>query len=186
MRLAESVLMDSINKEQPENVFKNLYGDEALQKVRELAGKAKTCLFCTKIRTGSPFAARPMSVQKVDEHGAFWFLSAEDSHHIAQIREDSSVQMLFQGGSYSDFMTLYGKATLSKDRKKIEELWEPTLKDWFTEGVNDPRITVICVRPRDGYYWDTKHGTPVAFVKRLVGSVIGKTLDDSVEGTLKP
>ncbi len=63
---------------------------------------------------------------------------------------------------------------------------EPTLKDWFTEGVNDPRITVICVRPRDGYYWDTKHGTPVAFVKRLVGSVIGKTLDDSVEGTLKP
>ena len=27
---------------------------------------------------------------------------------------------------------------------------------WFTEGVRDPRITVIKVTPEDGYYWDTK------------------------------
>jgi general stress protein 26 len=177
--------MDSINKQQPEDVFKNLYGEDAVKKIKELAAKAKTCLFCTKMETGKPFQTRPMAVQTVDDEGTFWFLSANDSHKNEQIQDDHFVQLLFQGSAYSDFLAVYGKATVSKDRKKIEELWEPTLKDWFTGGIDDPRITVISLRPSGGYYWDTKHGTPVAFAKRLIGAAIGKTLDDSVEGTIK-
>jgi hypothetical protein len=37
----------------------------------------------------------------------------------------------------------------------------------------------------DGYYWDTKHGHAVALVKMIAGALSGKTLDDSIEGTLK-
>jgi general stress protein 26 len=77
-------------------------------------------------------------------------------------------------------------ATLSKDQQKIEELWEPILKTWFTEGKDDPRITVIEVKPIDGYYWDTKHSQIVAFAKQMIGAAIGKTLDDSIEGDLRP
>ena len=58
------------------------------------------------------------------------------------------------------------------------------MKTWFTEGEDDPRITVIKVTPTDGYYWDTKHGTAIAGAKILVGAAIGKILDDSVEGQL--
>ena len=178
--------MDSINKEQPEDVFEDLLGEDAVKKIKQLAEKAKTCLFCTEIRTGEPFKTRPMAVQKVDDDGTLWFMSADDSHKNEQIEHDHLVQLLFQGSSYSDFLAVHGKAVISKDREKIKELWEPTLKDWFTEGVDDPRITVISLRPTGGYYWDTKHGSAVAFAKRLVGAAIGKTLDDSVEGTIKP
>ena len=59
------------------------------------------------------------------------------------------------------------------------------MKTWFTEGVDDPRITAIKFTPKSGYYWDTKHGTAVAGVKMLVGAAIGKTLDDSIEGELR-
>ena len=38
--------------------------------------------------------------------------------------------------------------------------------------------------PTGGYYWDTKHGNAIAGVKMLIGAAIGKTLDDSIEGTL--
>lgn len=48
-----------------------------------------------------------------------------------------------------------------------------------------PHITVIQVAPTEGYYWDTRHGTAVAGAKMLVGAMIGKTLDDSIEGTLR-
>ena len=58
-----------------------------------------------------------------------------------------------------------GRASLSRDKVKIEELWKPIVKTWFTEGVDDPRITVIKVAPTGGYYWDTKHGNAVAGVK---------------------
>jgi hypothetical protein len=38
--------------------------------------------------------------------------------------------------------------------------------------------------PWEGYYWDTKHGKLVAFAKQIAGAVMGKTLDDSIEGKL--
>ena len=49
-----------------------------------------------------------MSVQKVDEAGNFWFLSANDSHKNADIQTDNKVQLLFQGSDYSDFLSVYG------------------------------------------------------------------------------
>jgi general stress protein 26 len=58
------------------------------------------------------------------------------------------------------------------------------LKVWFTGGIDDPRISVIKVEPTEGYYWDNKHGNAIAFVKQLAGAVIGKTIDDSIEGKL--
>ena len=176
--------MDSINKNQPENNFQNLFGSEAIEKIKTLTDKAKTCLFCTSIKTDRPFATRPMAVQKLDDRGHFWFLSAKDSHKNEELKTDDHVQLLFQGSSYSDFLNIYGVATVSTDKQKIKELWEPTLKDWFTAGIDDPRITVVEVRPLEGYYWDTKHGMAVAFAKRIVGSIVGKTLDDSIEGSL--
>ena len=81
---------------------------------------------------------------------------------------------------------MYGDTVVSRDEDKIKELWEPILKTWFTEGENDPRITVIQFTPTSGYYWDTKHSQIVAFAKQVIGAAVGKTLDDSIEGKLKP
>jgi len=164
--------------------MKDLQGAEAAEKIKELVEKTNTCFFCTDIKSGKPFNTRPMSVQKIDDDGNLWFLSSNDSHKNMELQADSSVQLLFQGSAHSDFLTLYGTATISEDKEKIKELWEPILKTWFTKGVDDPRISVIKVDPTSGYYWDTKHGKAVAFVKMVAGAITGKTMDDSIEGTL--
>lgn len=177
--------MDSINKNQPEDNYKDLIGEEGIKKMKELVEKANTCFFCTRIKSNESFSTRPMSVQKIDDNGNLWFLSAADSTKNAEIKADPSVQLLFQGSHYSDFLTLYGTASIHKNKKKIEELWQPIIKTWFTEGKDDPRITVIKFVPADGYYWDTKHAQVVGFIKRLVGAAIGKTMDDSIEGEIK-
>ena len=89
-----------------------------------------------------------------------------------------------RGSAHSEFMHIEGVATVLRDRAKLKELWSFTMKTWFTEGEDDPRITLIKFAPTYGYYWDTKHGRAVAGVKMLIGAVIGKTLDDSIEGRL--
>lgn len=175
--------MDSINKSQPEKNRENLLGTDAIEKIKTLAKKASSCFFCTNIKDGS-FQTRPMSPEEIDDAGNFWFLSAADSHKNEEIEMDDSVQLLFQGYAHSDFMSINGKAEILKDRKKIEELWDGLMKTWFTEGKDDPRITIIKVTPVDGYYWDTKHGEAVAFVKIAIGAMLGKTLDDSIEGKI--
>jgi general stress protein 26 len=179
--------MDSINRQQPEDNHEDLHGKDAVKKMKDLAGKNKSCFFCTRSNDDNlPFATRPMSVQQLDDEGNFWFLSASDSYKNQEIEEDSNVQLMFQGSNYSDFLTIYGHATISRDKQKIKELWEPLVKTWFTEGIDDPRITVIKVEPTEGYYWDNKHGNAVAFVKMAFGAMIGKTLDDSIEGKIRP
>jgi general stress protein 26 len=174
--------MDSINRNQSEKNHEDLRGNRGIQKIKELVGKNKSCFFCTRETTGDSEGVRPMSVQKIDEDGSLWFLSSRDSHKNMDLSRDPEVSLYFQGSPHSDFLFLKGTATISEDRTMIKDLWEPVLKTWFTEGENDPRISVIKVTPDNGYYWDTKHGNMVAAVKIMLGAVIGKTMDDSVEG----
>ncbi len=175
--------MDSINKNQPEQNTNNLSGTEAVEKIKELAKKAGSCFFCTSINNGS-FQTRPMSIEKVDDEGNFWFLSADDSNKNSEINRGASVQLLLQGSAHADFLSINGRAEISKDKNKIDELWDGIMKAWFTEGKDDPRITVIKVTPDGGYYWDTKHGQAVALIKTIIGAATGKTFDDSIEGSI--
>jgi general stress protein 26 len=175
--------MDSINKQQPEHNHEDLSGSKAINKMSALVREAQTCFFCTQNAAGK-LDARPMSVLQVDEQGNLWFLSANDSHKNQELQDTPQVRLFFQGSPHAEFLHLEGHATVSRDKAKIKDLWKFVLKTWFTEGEDDPRITVIKVAPSHGYYWDTKHGKAVAGIKMLIGATIGKTLDDSIEGQL--
>lgn len=176
--------MDSINQQQPEPNRENLQAEEAIEKIQAIVRKSQTCFFCTVVASNSFPQARPMTVLEVDNQGHLWFLSADDSHKNLELKADHAVTLFFQGSKHADFLQLNGKATLSRDQSKIDELWEPVFKTWFTGGKDDPRITVIEVIPTDGYYWDNRHGNAIAGVKMLIGAMLGKTLDDSIEGHL--
>jgi hypothetical protein len=43
---------------------------------------------------------------------------------------------------------------------------------------------VIKIEPKNGFYWDNKHGNLVAGTKMIIGAVLGKTLDDSIQGKI--
>jgi general stress protein 26 len=176
--------VNSINELQSEENRRDLVGDPAIRTIKRIVERAENCFFCTTCADGS-CTARPMNVRQVDDEGNLWFLSADDSYKNDELTKDNAVRLYFQGSKNSDFLYVDGKADLSKDRRKIEELWEPVLRTWFTDGVEDSRISVIRFRPSSGYYWETKHGSMVAGIKMMIGAAIGKTLDDSMEGTLE-
>ena len=177
-------MANSINRNQPEDNREDIAGDDAVKRIRDVVDKTETCFFCTAVTTGGSGAARPMSVQQVDDRGHLWFLAASDSHTVAEVAVQGDVRLFFQGSEHAGFLTLTGQASVGRDKAKIHELWEPVVKTWFTEGEDDPRIRVIEFAPEGGYYWDNKHGGMVAGIKMLIGAAIGKTLDDSIEGTL--
>ncbi len=170
--------------EHAEDHLKNLEGPEAKAKLKELVERAENCFFCSAIKTGLPFSTRPMSEQLVDDDGNIWFLSRKDSEKNSEIAQDPLVQLLFQADKHTGFVSIYGIAEMIDDQKKIDELWQPMFKVWFEKGKNDPMISLIKVDPTQGYYWDTKHGKAIAFLKIAVSLVTGKAMDDSVEGKL--
>ncbi|HEX5043825.1 MAG TPA: pyridoxamine 5'-phosphate oxidase family protein [Candidatus Polarisedimenticolaceae bacterium] len=149
-----------------------------MEKIKEIVRKSPNCFFCTAAVAGASSGARPMKVRWVDDEGSLWFLSASDSRKNRELDMDPAVTLFFQGSPQEEFLHLCGRATISRDRAKIEELWEPVLRSWLTDGRHDPRITVIKVTPTHGHYWDSGHR---AAVEIFLGSAIRTRMADAVE-----
>ncbi len=162
----------------------NLQGQEANDKIKELIDHNSTCLFATQL-TYAPVSVRPMASTKVEEDGTIWFFSKEDSDKNAHIEQDQRVQLLYSNQSAAEFLSLYGYAEIVTDRNKIDELWTPIAKAWFTEGKDDPSVTLIKVTPEEGYYWDTKNNKVISLAKIAISALSGKTNDNGVEGEIK-
>lgn len=163
--------------------IENLAQDEAIEKMQKLVNHNHVCLFTTQL-TDTPLRTRPMGTQQVDDKGNFWFLSADDSDKNFELMEDNHVQLFYCNSSDAEFMSVYGTASISRDRNKIDELWSPIAKFWFKDGKDDPRLTLIKVTPEEAYYWDTKTSKMVAIIKIFAARISGKTMDIGVQGKM--
>ncbi len=162
----------------------NLTGKEAAAKIKELYEKANVCLFATNL-TSLPVSVRPMHCIKVDEDGSLWFFSSKSSEQNSHIRKDQHVQLFFSNKDTSEYLSLYGSAEISRNKNKIEELWSPLVKTWFSEGKDDSDLSLICIRPESGSYWDTQNNL-IQMLKIAGGTVIGKPLDNGLQGRVSP
>ncbi|MCE4556374.1 pyridoxamine 5'-phosphate oxidase family protein [Roseateles cellulosilyticus] len=158
----------------------DLAAAEAIAKIRDVIDKAETCFFVTD------GGVRPMSVRQCDEDGTLWFLSDRHSHKNAEIEANPKVELYFQATEHSGFMHLAGQASVLHDHALIDTLWKPMDRVWFEQGKDDPCISVLCVQPTHGRYWDNKHGDAVAGLKMIVGAALGKRFDDGEVGNLTP
>lgn len=163
---------------------KDLAYTEAIEKLKELAKSANTCMMHTHLGT-FPDNCRPMALQDVDEQGMLWFISSSESEKNNDIQSDPRVALTFQNNSNWEYLALYGTAEIHKDKNLIEKYWTDFANAWF-EGMDDPRITIISIKPETGHYWDTKHGKVLSTVKAVFSAVTGAKNDDGgVDGELK-
>src|SRR6187455_304696 len=114
------------------STIKNLNQQEAIDKFKELVKHESTCLFTTRL-TEVPLTTRPMAVQEVCDQGNFWFLSPSDSDKNMEIENDPRVQLFISNTSNYEFLSVYGRASVSRDREKIDKYWNEIAKAWFTE-----------------------------------------------------
>ncbi|MES2575891.1 MAG: pyridoxamine 5'-phosphate oxidase family protein [Bacteroidota bacterium] len=161
----------------------NLYNKESIDKLKSLVNDIKVAVFCTEL-SKVPIHSRPMSVQEVDDEGNLWFISSKTSNKNFEIELDNQVQLFFSNVSNSQYLSLYGLATIYKDQEKIDELWTPIAKAWFDQGKEDPNVTVIKVTPSDAYYWDSKDGKIITLLKMASAAVFGNQPEIGVEGKL--
>jgi general stress protein 26 len=162
----------------------NLHNKEAIEKMKEMFGDGQILIFCCGVTT-FPIQATPMSTQTVDDDGIVWFFSAKNSDRNRLLKEDPRAQLLYSDTSKMDYMSIQGKAEVLIDVSKAEELWSKHVEVWFPEGPTDPNLSLIKFTPKEGYYWDTKHGKIVSTLKWATAMVTGSEDDDSVEGRMK-
>lgn len=164
----------------------NLFNAQAIEKLKELSEKAKTCMFITKLEDRFPTNSRPMSLQECDKEGNLWFLSSKESGKNMQIEKDNAVQLYFMNSSDYEYLSIVGNAFIYDDKSTIEDKWSVFASAWF-DGKEDPDVSVIRVTPSEVYYWDTKFGKFVTMLNFISVIIAGKKTDnsDGIEGKLK-
>ena len=161
----------------------DLSNQEAIEKLKELAEKAGTCMFCTNLAQ-FPHTSRPMALQEVDETGKLWFISSIESNKNIEIENNNRVTLYFQNTGTYQFLAVSGYAQVHTDRLTIEKYWTGFANAWF-DGKDDPTVSIISVDPVDSDYWDTKDGKIISFIKMSFMAITGAKSDDNgIEGKL--
>ena len=141
---------------------------ESIEKLKELIEDIDFCMLTTV--DGGHFRSRPMSTQEFEFDGDLWFFTSDNTHKVAEIKQDDRVNVAYSKPDDSRFVSVSGRGEIVKDRAKIEELWSPVLKAWFPDGLEDPTLCLLLVKVEEAEYWDQPSGMIVqtlGFIKAL-------------------
>lgn len=142
---------------------------ESIEKLKSMLEDIDFCMLTTM--DGGSLRSRPMSTQEMDENGELWFFTSDKTHKVDEIAKDDRVNAAYSKPNDNVYVSVSGRASIVKDRAKIEELWNPILKAWFPDGLDDPHLTLLKVTVEEAEYWDSPNSTLVqiaGFVKALV------------------
>jgi general stress protein 26 len=142
---------------------------ESIAKLKDLIESIDFAMLTTV--NGGQLRSRPMSTQKFELDGDLWFFTSDQTHKIEEIEQDSRVNVAYSKPEDNVYVSVSGRAELVKDKKKIEELWNPILKAWFPEGLDDPTLALLKISVEEAEYWDSPNSKIVqlyGFVKAIV------------------
>lgn len=161
----------------------NLKQEEAVKKFKKLAEDVRVCMFITNTNAEDEHT-RPMSTIEVEEDGTLWFFTDIRSIKIEEVAADKEVHLTYAHPGKESYMDVWGSAKIVTDKQQIKDKWSPIIKAWFPDGVDDPNIALLKIKPSQCYYWDAETGKMVQFLKMAAAAITGKRLADGKEGRL--
>ena len=127
----------------------------------------------------------PMTLQHATDDGTLWFFTSTSTPTARAVERDGRAAVAVMDGD-DFFASVYGSAAMVTDRAKMRELWNPMVKAWFPQGVEDPHLVLLRIDIERGEYWDTDQSSLLKMFE------IGKALatheqpDIGEKGTLEP
>ncbi len=105
--------------------------------------------------------SRPMANQKEEFDGTLWFFTGASSAKVDEVQREHHVNVSYADPDNDRYVSVSGMAQLVRDRQKMEDLWNPVLKAWFPQGLDDPDLALLKVDARQAEYWDSPNGAVV-------------------------
>ena len=121
--------------------------------------------------------ARPMTTLEANPDGSLWFFGSTESRLVADIAANPAVGLAYADNGSADFVSVTGRARIVNDPAKAKELWNPALKAWFTDGVDDPKLALIEVQIGSADYWDAPDNRFVRLAGIVAAAATGKEYD---------
>ncbi|QRO87502.1 pyridoxamine 5'-phosphate oxidase family protein [Kytococcus sedentarius] len=110
----------------------------------------------------------PMGTQDFEDASVVWFITGLDTDKVDAIRANPQVNVSYS--SDDGWVSYSGTATPSKDKAKLDELWDASASAFMHSEKDDPRSGLLEVRGQTAEYWasDGTLKTAFEFAKGLV------------------
>lgn len=151
-----------------------------IQHFAKLIKKTKFAMMTTINEVDGALQSRPMSLQEAEFDGNLWFFARKSSAVIKQIDHNSKTNLAFSNIENNSYVSACGQGQMVVDHQKAKELWNPLLKAWFPEGLEDPELCLIKVSVESADYWESASAPLVKLVGFAKAVLTGKKADSTV------
>lgn len=134
----------------------------------------------TTRRADGHLRSRAMANQKRAAGADLWFVCKDHSAKLTDLTNDPHVNLSYYRDGNREWVSVSGIATISRDRAKIRELYQPDWKMWFDdEGdarhgtPDDPRMVLIGVTVHAAEFLEVNKSKPVLLFELVKGWVTG-------------
>ena len=162
---------------------KRFQDEEAIQKFKQLVKDVNVCMFTT-LDDNSELFSRPMVTIEVDDEGNAWFFTNEFTEKVHEISRDNSVYLIYSNPKTNTYVNVKGTCTVVVDRARINQLWTPSLKAWFPDGPDDPKLCLLKVITDAAYYWNHSSSKMSVFFSMLKAIAKKEKMDSGEVGKL--
>jgi len=129
--------------------------------------------------------SRPMGTAKLDEEGNIWFFTNEYSSKVDEISHENKVVVTYSNPSNNTYLSIKGTASIVDDRGKMKKLWNPIIKAFFPDGIDDPKLTLLKVDTEEAEYWDSNSSKMVVGFQMLKAAITGERYDQGDHGKIQ-
>jgi general stress protein 26 len=148
--------------------------NENISKIAKLIEGIEFAMLTTIDEDGT-LRSRPMATQQAEFDGEIWFFTYANSHKVHEVEQYNQVNLSYADPDDNRYVSISGTASLVRDRQKMEELWNPVLKAWFPNGLDEPGIALLKVTATKAEYWDSPSSSIVQLIGFTKAIVTGET-----------
>jgi general stress protein 26 len=170
---------------QADAVEKNRDNDVPLEKKLDdlygLIDGIETAMLTTR-RADGHLVSRPLQTQRRTTGADLWFMTNAETEKFEEIAKDPHVNVSYYRDRTREWVSVSGRAILSKDRDLIDSLYKADWKAWLGDtgdgkrdgGPHDPRIALILVEADSVTYMKKDRPTPVILFEIVKGMITGE------------
>jgi general stress protein 26 len=153
--------------------------EKKLDDLYKLIDGVETAMLTTR-RADGQLVSRPMQTQRRTGGTDLWFMTNMESEKFEELALDPHVNVSYFRQRTGEWVSVSGRAILSRDRDLIDALYRPEWKQWLLDtpgdakrdgGPHDPRIALILVEAESVVYSKNNRRTPLALFQAVKGII---------------
>jgi general stress protein 26 len=154
--------------------------EKKLEDLYKLIDGIETAMLTTRKADGS-LVSRAMQTQRRTAGVDLWFMSNWFSEKLDEIATNPQVNVSYFRDRTREWVSVSGRAIISRDRNLIRGLYQPDWKAWLGDAggahdgtAEDPRIALILVTAESVTYSKKDRPTPVVLFNLVKGMITGE------------